>query len=395
MRRSAKGSVSIALAVLLVTAVSCTGSDTANNKSDDSAAMSTTQVPDDPAPYAAAGPDKVGFTERKLPDGRRVVIWYPSTAAATEGAENEQIDVSAFLSPELQAKIPAEDRTTYSADAFRDVAPRKVNGGHPVVLFSHGFAGFPEQSVSLTTHLASWGYVVAAPEHVERSLAGMLGTASQGVTRSTDQAVLSATLDLVQAESKSSGSLLAGMVDPERTAVTGHSAGASATFRTAAADARIDGWIAYSISHEQGGPNDEPLPASPETPGMVQLGTKDGVIPPESSEATFKAMNSPKYQVTIADAGHLVFSDICLIGADKGGIVSIAKTLELPIPETLLKLGTDGCGDGYPPVNDAFPAINQTSVAFLRWVFGQDQKPIGLSTEAVADLGADVTVTEG
>jgi predicted dienelactone hydrolase len=128
---------------------------------------------------------------------------------------------------------------------------------------------------------------------------------------------------------------------------------------------------------------------------MVQMGTKDGVIPPTASEAVFEAMNSPRSLVKIPDAGHLVFSDICLMGAEKGGIVNIAKTLQLPIPDNLLKLGTDGCGADYPPVDDAFPAIDQTSVAFLRWVFDQDDEPIGLSTEAVADLGADVAVTKG
>ena len=52
---------------------------------------------------------------------------------------------------------------------------------------------------------------------------------------------------------------------------------------------------------------------------------------------------------------HLVFSDLCLFGASKGGIVNIVNTLKLPIPASLLKLGSDGCGKAYPPVEDAFP----------------------------------------
>src|SRR5262249_52764512 len=35
----------------------------------------------------------------------------------------------------------------------------------PLLLFSHGLCGFPEQSVFLTAALASWGFVVAAPPH--------------------------------------------------------------------------------------------------------------------------------------------------------------------------------------------------------------------------------------
>ena len=43
-------------------------------------------------------------------------------------------------------------------------------------------------------------------------------------------------------------------------------------------------------------------------------------------------MNDPKYLVKVLNAGHLVFSDICLIGRSKGGLVGIAKAIKLPIP---------------------------------------------------------------
>ena len=114
------------------------------------------------------------------------------------------------------------------------------------MLFSHGFAGFPEQSVDLTTHLASWGYVVAAPDHVERSLSGLLGTAAQGVERREDADVLAETLDVVEAEDARADSPLRGIVDAEHVAVTGHSAGAGAAYRLAGSDDRIDAFIAYS-----------------------------------------------------------------------------------------------------------------------------------------------------
>jgi predicted dienelactone hydrolase len=136
--------------------------------------------------YSEPGPYPVGYTSTRLADGRQVVVWYPTTKQATRGHTREQIDIAGLLSPELQAKIPADDRVLYPADAYLDAKPRPATGGYPVVVFSHGFAGFPEQSVTLTTHLASWGYVVAAPDHVERSLDGLLGTAARGVTKSTN-----------------------------------------------------------------------------------------------------------------------------------------------------------------------------------------------------------------
>lgn len=261
-------------------------------------------------------------------------------------------------------------------------------------MFSHGYAGFPEQSVTLTTHLASWGYVVAAPDHVERSLDGLLGTAAKGVTPSTDPKVLSATLDLVEAQSAKSGAFLHGLANPDEVAVAGHSAGAGAAYQAAEADPRFKTWISYSVGLG-GQDGTKPIPPAATVPGMVMLGTKDGIIPPPNSEAVYAAMHSPKYLVKIDGAGHLVFSDLCLFGASKGGIVNIVKTLKLPIPPTLLKLASDGCGKAYPPVEDAFPAIDSASVSFLRWVFNADAQPDGLTTTALAGLGTPVTVTKG
>ncbi len=62
----------------------------------------------------------------------------------------------------------------YVTDAVRDI-PASTDGPFPLVLFSHGFAGFRLTSTALTTHLASWGFVVIAPDYLERGLAGVLG----------------------------------------------------------------------------------------------------------------------------------------------------------------------------------------------------------------------------
>lgn len=367
----------VALAAVLLAAVSCSSSKKSKSSSSGK------------APYAKAGPYAVGFTTLQLAGGRKVVVWYPASNGHTAGHAQEEVDIASLLSPALQAKIPPQDRVKYPANAYADAPAATGKGAYPLVLFSHGYAGFPEQSVSLTTHLASWGYVVAAPDHVERSLDGLLGTAAQGVPPSTDPQVLSATIDLLEATSKQPG-ILHGLVDPVRIAVTGHSAGASAAYQTASADPRVKGFISYAVGF--GGSGAAKAPAAPAKPGMVMTGTADGVIPPSADEQVYAGMHPPKYLVKIAGAGHLVFSDICLIGRENGGIVGIAKALNLPIPADLLKLGSDGCGPNYPPPEKAFPAINQLSVAFLRLVFGQDRSPIGLDTAAVAGLGAQVTV---
>jgi predicted dienelactone hydrolase len=374
-----------ALAVVLATATACS-SDSSDNPA--APATSTTSTPSSPAPYAEPGPYAVGFTAHELDDGRRVVVWYPAEPGETDGHELETIDLAGMLTPELQKLIPAEQRVKYQGNAYENAPPATEAAPYPVVIFSHGYAGYPEQSLDITTHLASWGFVVAAPDHVERSLDGILGTAGRGVAKMDDVAVLQATLDLVEESSRQDG-VLRGLADPQRVVTSGHSAGAGAAYRFASADPRVKAWISYSVGL---GGRGGPPPAAPKKPGMVMLGTTDGIIEPAASEHVYAGMNPPKYLVKVGDGGHLVFSDICLIGRRSGGITAIAKALNLPIPPELLKLGSDGCESTHPPVEQAFPAIDQLTVAFFRNALGIDEQAVGLDTEAVDGLGADVTV---
>ena len=395
-RRMRTATLAILTVVALIAVASCSSDGGSTGKSKDPVS-STTTVASTPAQvaarYAKPGPDPVGFTRSTLPDGRDVVVWYPAAKASLRGHDKETIDLVGFLSAKLQAKVPASDRVIYTADAFQDAPAKAHAGGYPVVVFSHGLAGFPEQSVSLTTHLASWGYVVAAPDHVERSLDGMLGDAAKSVTaKSTDVETLGATLDWLQGQSAKDGSLLHGLVNANEAAVAGHSSGASAAYLAAGTGTKFKAFISYSVDLSDHTENGK-APAIPKIPGMVMTGTGDTVNDPAASVAAFEGMKAPKYLVKIHGAGHLVFSDICLIGKSKGGIVNLAKQLDLGIPENLLKMGTDGCTAGFPPVMAAFPAIDSASVQFLNRYLGRTKAPDGITTAALSPLGTPMTVS--
>lgn len=374
-----------AVTVIAIALAACSSS----SSSSSSKTTRSTTTGQAAAPYAKRGPYATGYTTLHLADGRRVVVWYPATPGRTKGHPQEVVDITSFLTPELQAQVPAASRVLYPANAYEGAPPVTGKGTFPLVLFSHGFAGYPEQSVSITTHLASWGFVVAAPNHVERSLDGLLGTAATGIAKSTDTDVLKATMTATEAASGTSG-VLHGLVDPKHVAVIGHSAGAGAAYTFASQNPQaVKSFITYSVGFGgQGGP----APAAPTQPGMVMLGTTDGIIEPAASREVYRSMHPPKYLVEIANAGHLVFSDICLIGRDSGGITGIARALKLPIPDSLLKLGSDGCTSDHPLPEKSFPAINQLTVAFLRSTLGIDKTPVGLDTAAVAPLGGGVTV---
>ena len=152
---------------LLMVVAGCSDSDEAAPDSANSGeGASTTSAADvgADAAYAERGPNEVGTIAFKLDDGRRVQAWYPAADSATD-LPLESFDLAGLLNPGLQAQIPADKRPLYEIAAHPD-ADAGADGPYPVVLFSHGFAGFPEQSADLVTHLASWGFVVVAPDHV-------------------------------------------------------------------------------------------------------------------------------------------------------------------------------------------------------------------------------------
>lgn len=390
MRRSPRTRPTAALALglaLLVAACSSGSSDGSSVDADGSATAAPTSAPAALAPaYAEQGPNEVGVHTLALDDGRRVLVWYPAAASAAE-APNETFDIASLLSPELQAQIDADLRPQYEIEAHPGAEPAG-DGPYPVVLFSHGFAGYPEQSADLVTHLASWGFVVVAPAHVERSLDGLLGTGAQGIERREDPEVLMASLDAALAD-PTVGDLL----DPEQVAVAGHSAGASAAYLAASQDDRVDALLAYSLGDGSRGPG-EPAPELPvpEVPSLVMLGTDDGIIPADTTRAVYDQMATPKHLLELEGAGHLAFTDICLIGAEQGGLTGLVEQAGLELPDDLLRLGTDGCQEGALDPQAGFGPIDHFSVAFLRQAFGIDPEPVGLD-QATASEFADVEVT--
>ncbi len=115
------------------------------------------------------GPHPVGVTSFDLVDpergGRKIAmeLWYPATSAHT-GQD---------LASESQDRYMLFGGLKVPQAAVRDAAPL-VGVERPVLLFSHGFAGHRRQSTFLCTHLASHGYVVAAPDHAGNTMQDMM-----------------------------------------------------------------------------------------------------------------------------------------------------------------------------------------------------------------------------
>jgi len=329
-----------------------------------------------PAAYRDAGPFKAGVTTLMLAD-RMVEVWYPVNAGDEAGLERDAYFIRDALPDSLDALLPPDINPPFVTDAYRD-ATASDRGPFPLVLFAHGFASFRDQSTFLTTHLASWGFVVASVDYLERGLASVLGQQPDPQLEDTDLTRMA--VSLLASENEREGGLLQGRVSTDRIAITGHSAGGGTAIRFGG-DPDVVTYIPLSA-----GIFDDSMASLPDKPSLWIVGAIDGVVDPQSVADAFAAASVPARFVLIDNMGHLGPSDICAIGDSGGGVVQIAIDAGLPIPDSLVRLGTDGCQPEALAPQDGWPTIRHFVTAQLRWAFGIDPEPVGLSADAAAGL---------
>ena len=338
-----------------------------------------------PKSFTKLGPLGVGETTLALPtDGAPVEVWYPATPASVKGKPEATYDVSTWLPPSLKKLIPAGYSVSYPSGGVAGVP--MAPGRYPLVVFSHGYAGFRDQSTFLTALLASWGFVVAAPDHFSRDLTEVLGGPTGATKKTTDVQDLKATIALMKAENAWPSSPFYRHVDARRLGAVGHSAGGAAVEALAATDPRVTTFIglAGATVGAFGQAKKGPDSIVPHQPGMLMSGTSDKVVPDVGIIKAYGRLHSPKRLILLRGAGHLAFADLCEVGSSQGGLLSIAAVLHVPVPPSLVPLASDGCSapDLSPPL--AWPVIRQAVTAQLRHVFGFDRSTAGLTGIAAA-----------
>ncbi len=312
----------------------------------------------------------MGTTTLQLGE-RPVAVWYPAVPGSEVGATKATYDLRTFLPLAEQSKVADLTGAIFTMDAYEGLPA--APGPFPVVLFSHGFAGYRYQSTFLTTALASWGFVVAAPEHLSRDLTAVLdGRISTGQSDVDD---LKQTLALLNAQGADPASPLAGRIDATRVAAVGHSAGGGASFQLADDPANgIDAVVglAPAISPEQ-----PVLTAA--VPSLTMAGTADALIPVDRIEQAWTAgVASPKRFMSLGDVTHLGFTEICLLTPEQGGVLQAAKAAGVSVPDLIARLFADGCDAKYTAAADAFPVIRHATIAEIRAALGIDPAPVGL-----------------
>lgn len=272
--------------------------------------------PNDLGPTADFGPYPVGVKTLDLVDASRtnaagtgprpvkVEVYYPSTPAAVAGVPQ---DVAQVLG------IPVAP-----TPAFRDVA--RAAGTFPLVLFSHGNLGIRFQSIFLTTHLASHGYVVVSPDHHGNTfvdaLLGIVDPASI-TNRPLDMSFL---IDTFLAKTATGGDFFEGAIDPAKIGMSGHSFGGYTTFALTGGtfvlgtftDARIKAAFpqapaAFAFA--------DAFFATIGIPTLIVGGSIDETTPfPGDQQRPFDNLPVGASVVGLAQvvgAGHFTFSDFC------------------------------------------------------------------------------------
>jgi predicted dienelactone hydrolase len=259
----------------------------------------------------ARGALPVGVVTAELGGARQLTceVWYPAVDAC-RGRDVDPSGGDAFA-------ITAVQRG--HQQAVRDATARI--GSYPLVVFSHGFVGHRRQSSYICSHLASHGFIVAAPDHagntVNDLVARMSGLASGALPslaevcdrRVADVAALLDDLLVGQKAPWARG------IDRARVALTGHSLGGwtalAAVGRGVAAGALV------ALAPAGGSPvnhGDQLLAALDfawprVVPVLFVAGREDVISPLVGVENLFSEVRAPRRLVVLDDAGHLHFAD--------------------------------------------------------------------------------------
>jgi predicted dienelactone hydrolase len=271
--------------------------------------------------------------------------------------------------------------------SVRDATPDLRGSPFPLVAFSHGSGGVRVQSVYLTQHLASWGYVVVAPDHPHDTL-GSSSADRPEVLRSRPRQI-SLSVDAALAHD-----LIGAMIDGSRIGVAGHSFGAFTALALAGTKLDIDALRgSCMVDPDQlvcSGVDDRLTQAVADgfadprftaavaiapagraafgawglaavrAPVQVQGGSSDTLATPDREVGPiFDGLAGDKSFGMVDRAAHFSFTDICALYEQTGGAAG-----------PLGFLATEGCGDLTISIDLAHAASRTLAGAFFDLHFG-------------------------
>lgn len=331
-----------------------------------------------PAGFAAPAPDApgpypVGVTTMLLVDHSRTCIategprpllteiWYPATDDTVELPPGNLMDYFRGADPQLVAGLMKaafgadmiEAAKTFKTVSVRDARIRE--GQFPLLLFSHGNGGMRSQGVFWCEHMASHGYIVAAPDHTGNSGVTILGgklvafnpelRKPSGEERPKDIRFL---IDAFTRMNKGDDSRFYKRVDLEHVGVAGHSYGGYTATRVADVDPRVNAispWAAVAQERE-----------NYEVPVMAVVATEDDTIGADGNARIrhyYEESKGPKYLVEFVNAGHYSFTEMYQWNPTFGDGVGSGSRI------------TNGESIEYIGMDKAFSLLNGYTTAFF------------------------------
>jgi len=305
--------------------------------------------PDAPT-YGIRGPHSVGTMDMVVNNEERplpVTIWYP--AINPDGlAETHTYPV---IYPPVFPPLEAYGMALFEAQ------PAVENGPYPLVVWSHGFTSFRTQNTFFGEHLASWGFVVIAPDHLGMTASDMANEPDtfyqMYYNAPRDVSLVIDFADTINADGR-----LAGMIDTDNIASTGHSSGGFTALQAAGGQLDLAGLLDFCETVEGAsfdcpfvvpdatnlaslyGLNDVPedllpaigderidaiIPLAPDQiffgetglnnvtlPTLYMVGEADMLVPYDQVQAGFASLGSETaFMVAFDYGGHGMFQDTC------------------------------------------------------------------------------------
>ena len=182
--------------------------------------------------------------------------------------------------------------------------PEHGGAPYPLIVFAHGLGADPKLYISLLSHWAAAGFVVAAPQFPLSSDQTPGGPDGGDVINQPGD--MSFVITSVLATSAQPGGTLSGLVDPQAIGVAGHSNGAITTLglvaNTCCHDRRVKAAVVMAGTTEAfpGGHYD--LAQAP--PLLLVHGTADALVPYSGAVAVFNGARGPKGLLSIKGGDH-------------------------------------------------------------------------------------------
>jgi hypothetical protein len=288
-----------------------------------------------PSDPGARGPWAVGAHTSTVA-GFTTEVWYPAAWGSERCQSKATYDLREHLPTSEQKKIPDSANPLQICDCYRDLPIDAAHGPYPVITFIHGTAAFRTQSLTFATHWASRGFVVVSSDHPGIQLKDILTSfAGIGSADEAGDAVKVLTAIFAAGQAPADLGFVAGHLDAKRMAAIGHSAGGQAVSGLSSKYPGLQVIIPMAAGGVTAGGD---LATS-----LVMSAADDGIAQPSGQTSGYSSTPAPKRFVQIANAGHLVFSDLCDIGASQGGLLAVAVKYGVMGASTLASLANDGC----------------------------------------------------